>query len=110
MSGQQDCYNCGQTGHISRNCTEARRPRENTGPGFGPPRGSCYRCGKTGHWARDCTLPDNRTPESGGPLCYNCQKPGHIARDCSQARKPQVCYKCQKEGHIARDCTAAPQE
>jgi len=37
------CYNCGRTGHTSRNCSRPRREP-----------GSCYECGATDHQIRDC--------------------------------------------------------
>ncbi|KAJ2589124.1 hypothetical protein H4R99_007573, partial [Coemansia sp. RSA 1722] len=43
----RECHNCGQVGHIARNCRDS----------FGG-RGSdskCFNCGNMGHFARDCT-------------------------------------------------------
>ncbi|KAF9992867.1 hypothetical protein BGZ80_008380 [Entomortierella chlamydospora] len=36
------CYNCGNSGHISRDCTEERKEK------------ACYKCGEAGHISRDC--------------------------------------------------------
>jgi len=37
------CYNCGEFGHISKDCPDASQ---------GP---KCYNCGNFGHLSRDCT-------------------------------------------------------
>ena len=33
IGGGNKCYNCNQTGHMSRNCPEARKPRGGGGGG-----------------------------------------------------------------------------
>lgn len=50
------CYNCGEAGHLSRNC-----PSGGGGRGAGQPRfrGACHRCGEEGHYANSC-------PNGGG--------------------------------------------
>jgi hypothetical protein len=96
--GGRDCFNCGQPGHISADCTEEKKPR---GGGGG---GACYECGEDGHQSRDCPS----KPADGGRDCFNCGEPGHMSADCTEERKPRggggPCYGCGEEGHQSRDC------
>lgn len=129
------CYNCHRSGHISRDCKEPKREREQL----------CYTCGKAGHMARDC----DHTNEQ---KCYSCGGVGHIQKLCDKVKcyrwvstlalalnhvnpvlnfkataffsppSPRCgeighvavhcskasetnCYNCGKAGHVAKDCT-----
>ena len=54
--GERSCYNCGEGGHIARDCpNEASGNARQGGGGGGGGNRTCYNCGEPGHLARDCT-------------------------------------------------------
>lgn len=54
--GDRSCYNCGEGGHIARDCqNESTGNARQGGGGGGGGNRNCYNCGEAGHLARDCT-------------------------------------------------------
>ena len=60
-----DCKNCGEQGHMARDCKAGPR---------------CRKCQQLGHMARDC---------SEGDTCHRCGQTGHKASGCTESKKPK---------------------
>jgi hypothetical protein len=43
------CFNCGDSGHLSKDCTKPKVKFVTKG------KENCYKCGKPGHLSKDCT-------------------------------------------------------
>eukprot|EP00826_Nyctotherus_ovalis_P033985 TRINITY_DN2781_c0_g4_i9.p1 TRINITY_DN2781_c0_g4~~TRINITY_DN2781_c0_g4_i9.p1 ORF type:complete len:1481 (+),score=370.11 TRINITY_DN2781_c0_g4_i9:244-4686(+) len=82
--GGSNCFNCGDEGHISRDCPKPSRrgPRQSRGNRGG--RG-CFNCKEESHISRDCPKRDSFGGSREG--CFNCGRSGHMSRDCPDRRE-----------------------
>ena len=64
------CYNCGEPGHVQRDCKKPKRVNKNASA---VPTRPCPRCRKGLHWARDCR---SKLPVAAQP----CDLPGNGKR------------------------------
>mmetsp|Transcript_72102 Transcript_72102/g.143024 ORF Transcript_72102/g.143024 Transcript_72102/m.143024 type:complete len:189 (+) Transcript_72102:75-641(+) len=55
-----ECFNCGEYGHLSRECPGPRK-----GGGGGKGGGACFICQEMGHLARDCPNGDSKGGKRG---------------------------------------------
>ncbi|KAD7477671.1 hypothetical protein R6Q59_007416 [Mikania micrantha] len=83
-----NCYNCGEGGHTTANCTSAKR------------RKPCFVCGSLEHNVKECNK---------GKDCFICKKSGHRAKDCPEksnfgSQSSKLCLKCGDSGHEMFSC------
>lgn len=81
-SANDECYKCGKSGHIAKNCKKTVTPIV------------CLKCGEIGHYANRCTFK--------GVICYKCNQPGHISTKCPNNNI--ICNRCGTRGHYSNTC------
>lgn len=125
----ESCFNCGQLGHISKNCpqkessgeasapkaqTRTRAPRREAS-GAATSGKTCHNCGSTEHLIKDCPQPKSQEGGRSSTYrrrprqvkCFGCGDVGHMSKDCPNASSGPRCYNCKEFGHISKDCTVA---
>lgn len=74
--GSISCYNCKQSGHVSRVCPSKKQ--------FGNKRdtggSTCFNCHEIGHMSRECSL-KKQFGSSNSSTCFNCNETGHMSRE-----------------------------
>ncbi|XP_076067907.1 uncharacterized protein LOC143040624 [Oratosquilla oratoria] len=76
--GNDLCYKCGSTEHMSRQCTVKRKGSEFS-------HAVCFVCRESGHIAKEC--PDNpRGLYPKGGACKQCGSVEHLRKDCPEVQ------------------------
>lgn len=99
---QIKCYDCGEIGHVKRNCPKNKQKEFR-----------CFRCNKTGHFARNCNsiggYQDSRTTR--GQSSAHCLFCGgeHLMKECREFREScMICCFCGDSTHKSFQCSRNP--
>ena len=69
------CFQCGQPGHIKRDCTQQPQYAQVAAPARQPQ--TCFRCGSAQHQVRNCTMGNGMPSGAGLPQLTNGQQSGN---------------------------------
>ncbi|KAL9676057.1 hypothetical protein QQ045_004270 [Rhodiola kirilowii] len=86
-----NCYNCGEQGHKTIDCTVEKKKKP------------CFYCGSIEHTFKKCTK---------GLDCFICKTGGHKAKDCPEKNiyikngsiSDKICLRCGDYGHDMFSC------
>ncbi|KAI4182794.1 MAG: hypothetical protein LQ348_004802 [Seirophora lacunosa] len=70
--GSRACRNCGEEGHIAKECEKPKNPATTT----------CRNCEQVGHFSKDCPEPRDWSKVK----CNTCGEMGHTVKRCPQAK------------------------
>ncbi|CAF1279614.1 unnamed protein product [Rotaria magnacalcarata] len=92
------CYNCGEAGHFSSNCT-ARNQSIRISQTV-----RCFSCGNYGHYANNCNF-NHKTMR-----CDRCGRDSHLEDNCYATfdidGRQLDCARCGRSSHNVNECYA----